>query len=555
MDKLRLFPLGGLGEIGKNMMLIEYDNKAIIIDVGMMFPESDHLGIDYIIPDMGYLRDNLERLTVLGILVTHGHEDHTGAVKHVLDVINAPIYATAITIGLLENKIKEAKIRDAKLNTIKAGDKIKLGPFDIESFHVTHSIPDCVGYAVRTPVGMIMHTGDFKFDHTPVDGWPTDFAAIARFGNEGVLALLADSTNSVRPGWTPSETVIDPAFDRAFAGANGRIMIATFASLISRISQVAKAAQKHDRKMTIAGHSMQENIKMAFRLGYLDFPQSLIVPLDKALKMAPDKIVFMITGSQGEPSSVLSRLANGRHQSIEIQSGDTVILSAHPIPGNEESVMRTINKLIQKGANVIYDPIEEVHVSGHGSQEEMKLMLNMVKPKFFVPVHGELRHLQHHAKIAQELGIPAENCAVVENGTPIDFTPNSMTIGERYPGGYVFVDGHGVGDIGPAVMRDREILASEGFVVVIAAVNSKGDLVSDPRIISRGFVFLRESENLFSNMKETIRRTLKKSNGQTTVSNGSGGRRENILEDVLEKMIYQETKRRPMVFTHIHREK
>lgn len=294
---------------------------------------------------------------------------------------------------------------------------------------------------------------------------------------------------------------------------------------------------------------------MAFRLGYLDFPQSLIVPLDKALKMAPDKIVFMITGSQGEPSSVLSRLANGRHQSIEIQSGDTVILSAHPIPGNEESVMRTINKLIQKGANVIYDPIEEVHVSGHGSQEEMKLMLNMVKPKFFVPVHGELRHLQHHAKIAQELGIPAENCAVVENGTPIDFTPNSMTIGERYPGGYVFVDGHGVGDIGPAVMRDREILASEGFVVVIAAVNSKGDLVSDPRIISRGFVFLRESENLFSNMKETIRRTLKKSNGQTTVSNGSGGRRENILEDVLEKMIYQETKRRPMVFTHIHREK
>ena len=543
MQKLRVIPLGGLGEIGKNMTVFEYGNNAIIVDAGLMFPEGDHLGIDYIIPDMGYLIEHRERLNIHGIIVTHGHEDHTGAIKHVMDIVDAPIFATPLTIGLLKNKLKEARKSSTELITIQAGDVIKRGPFEVETFHVTHSIPDCIGIAIRTPVGLVVHTGDFKFDHTPVDGWAPDFARIAKYGSESVLALFSDSTNADKPGWTPSETVIDAGFDRVFAAATGRIMVATFASLISRIDQAATACQKHGRKMAIVGHSMTENIKMARQLGYLEFPESLIVSLDQAQKMKPEKVVLMVTGSQGEPSAVLSRLANNRQANLEIEPGDTVILSAHPIPGNEEMVQRTINKLIQRGAEVIYDAIEVVHVSGHASQEEMKLMINLVRPKFFVPVHGELRHLHLHARLAQMLGIPKENFAVVENGTIIEFTPNKMEIVDRYPGGYVFVDGAGVGDIGPAVMRDREILAAEGFVIVFAAVDKKGRLTEEPRIISRGFVFLREADELFSNMRETVRRTIKKFNN---------GRTADAVEEALNRMIYQETKRRPMIFVHIH---
>jgi ribonuclease J len=544
MQRVRVIPLGGLGEIGKNMSVFEYGNNAIIVDAGLMFPEGDHLGIDYIIPDMGYLVEHRARLNIHGIFVTHGHEDHTGAIRHVLDVVDAPIFATALTCGLLNNKIKEARINHANLVTIKAGDTIKRGPFEVEAFHVCHSIPDCVGFAIRTPVGLMVHTGDFKFDHTPVDGWPTDFARISSYGQQGVLALFSDSTNADRPGWTPSETVIDAAFDRVFSRAEGRIIVATFASLISRIAQVATACTRYGRKMAVAGTSMQENIKMALELKYLDFPRELIVPLDQALRMAPEKVVFMVTGSQGEPSAVLSRLANHRHNQIEIEPGDTVIMSAHPIPGNEEMVQRIINKMIQSGADVVYDAIESVHVSGHASQEEMKLMLNLVRPKYFVPVHGELRHLHSHSRLAIEQGIPKENCAIIENGTILEFDKDRMYIGERYPGGYVFVDGHGVGDIGPAVMRDREILASEGFVVVIANVGKNGELYGDPRIISRGFVFLRDSEGLFNNIKETVRKTLKK---------GMNGRREELVEEAVTRMVLQETKRRPMVFAHIHK--
>lgn len=544
MQRVRVIPLGGLGEIGKNMSVFEYGNNAIIVDAGLMFPEGDHLGIDYIIPDMGYLIEHRSRLTIHGIFVTHGHEDHTGAIRHVLDVVNAPIFATPLTCGLLNNKIKEARISTAKLNTIRAGDVIKRGPFEVEAFHVCHSIPDCVGFAIRTPVGLMVHTGDFKFDHTPVDGWPTDFARISGYGEQGVLALFSDSTNADRPGWTPSETAIDAGFDRVFNKAEGRIIIATFASLISRIAQVADACMKYGRKMAITGTSMTENIKMAYELGYLEFPRDLIVPLDQALKMPKHDVVFMVTGSQGEPSAVLSRLANHRHNQIEIQKGDTVVMSSHPIPGNEETVQRIINKLLQSGANVIYDSIERVHVSGHASQEEMKLMINLVRPKFFVPVHGELRHLHSHANLAVEQGIPRENCAVIENGTILEFDKNKMYIGDRYPGGYVFVDGHGVGDIGPAVMRDREILASEGFVVIVISTDRKGEIVGEPRIISRGFVFLRDSEGLFNNIKDTVRKTLKR---------GLNGRKEEIVEEAVTRMLFQETKRRPMVFCHVQR--
>lgn len=542
MQKLRVIPLGGLGEIGKNMCVFEYGNHAIIIDGGLMFPEGDHLGIDYIIPDMGYLVENRQRLTIHGIFITHGHEDHIGAIKHVVDVVDAPILATPLTMGLIKNKLKEAK-KTFKSHVFQAGDIIKRGPFEVEAFHVTHSIPDCVGFGIRTPVGLVVFTGDFKFDHTPVDGQPTDFARIARMGQQGVLALFSDSTNADRPGWTPSETVIDEAFDRVFMAATGRIMVATFASLISRISQVAQAAQAYRRKMAIVGQSMSENVKMSFELGYLDFPRDLIVSVEQALQMPPDKVVFMVTGSQGEPSSVLSRLATGKHPQIDIQEGDTVILSAHPIPGNEETVQRTINKLFQRGANVIYDAIERVHVSGHASQEEMKLMINLVRPQFFIPTHGELRHLHGHARLATQVGVPPANCAVIENGTILEFTPNSMKVVERYPGGYVFVDGNGVGDIGPAVMRDREILAAEGFVTIFAVVDSQGRLVRQPHIISRGFVFIKDAEHLMEAIRETVRRTLKKS---------ANGRREEQIEDAVSRLIYQETKRRPMIFAHVH---
>jgi ribonuclease J len=543
MSTLKVIPLGGLGEIGKNMMLIEYGNDAVIIDAGLMFPEGDHLGVDYIIPDMGYLLQNRDRLTMQGIFVTHGHEDHTGAISHLLDVIDAPIFATALTCGLLKVKLNKGKHNSAELNVIKAGDVIRCGPFEVESFHVCHSIPDGVGFGVRTPVGLIVHTGDFKFDHTPVDGWPPDFARLSIFGEEGVLALFADSTNADKAGWTPSESVIDAGFDRVFQKAQGRIMVATFASLISRVSQVATAALKYKRKIAITGYSMQENITMARKLGYLDFPHDLIVPLDEALKMPPSKVVFMVTGSQGEPSAVLSRLATGRHNQIEVNPGDTIIMSAHPIPGNEEMVQRTINRLFQRGANVIYDAIEQVHVSGHASQEEMKLMINLVRPKFFVPVHGELRHLHQHAQLAASLGIPEENCAIIENGTILEFTKDSMAVGDRYPGGYIFVDGAGVGDVGPAVMRDRELLANEGFVIIIAALDQNGNLMEEPTIISRGFVFLRDSEELFEAIRQTVRNAVKRNkNGRTATS----------IEDAVGRMIYQEIKRRPMIFAHVH---
>ncbi|RPI99629.1 MAG: ribonuclease J, partial [Chloroflexi bacterium] len=418
--KLRILPLGGLGEVGKNMMLINHGNDGILIDVGIMFPENDMLGIDYIIPDFQYVVDQLENgLVIHAIIVTHGHEDHTGAIGHVLDFINAPVYATALTAGLLEVKIRQAGHRDHPLKVFKAGDVLELGPFSVETFHVCHSIPDGVGLGINTPAGLIVHSSDFKFDHTPVDGWPPDFAKLAEFSQRGVLALLSDSTNADRDGWTPSESVIDRAFDEVFKQAEGRIIVATFASLISRIHQVAVAAQRYGRKMAVAGHSMAEYIKVATRLGYLKLPKDLIVSIEQAGKMPPREVVIMATGSQGEPSAVLGRLALGRHRQLEIMKGDTVIMSAHPIPGNEELVHRTINRLIQRGAHVIYDPLYAVHVSGHARREELKLLLNLVRPKFFIPVHGELRHLTQHKLLAQEVGIPPQFIAVVENGTEI----------------------------------------------------------------------------------------------------------------------------------------
>jgi ribonuclease J len=537
---LRLIPLGGLGEIGKNMMIVEYGDNAVVIDTGIMFPENDMLGIDYIIPDFRYLLNKKDRIR--GIIVTHGHEDHTGAIRHVLDEIQVPIYATPLTRGLLEAKLsRNGLLRQAQIHTIRAGENARLGPFDIEFFHVCHSIPDGVGLGINTPAGLVVHSGDFKFDHTPVDGWPTDFAKLGEFGGRGVLALLADSTNADKRGWTPSEAVIDPAFDAVFRQAKGRILIATFASLISRMVQVARAAERHGRVMAFVGTSMIENAKIARNLGYLDVADELVVPLDQALNMKPSQVVLMCTGTQGEPLSILGRLSSGNNRQFDLQPDDTVVLSSHPIPGNEEMVHRTINRLIQRGAEVIYDAVAPVHVSGHASQEEMKLLLQLVRPRNFIPIHGELRHLKQHAALAREVGIPDENIAVVENGTVVEFADNRMQVGERVPGGYVFVDGRGVGDIGPTVMREREALARDGFVIVHLNLNPQGSLRAQPEIISKGFVFVRDAEELMARAQAKVSEIVK----------GADGDVQERVEKELAKYFYAETRRRPMVFVVI----
>jgi len=545
--KLRIVPLGGLGEIGKNMTAFELGNDAIIIDTGIMFPNNDMLGVDYIIPDFRYLLDRKD-LTIHGLVYTHGHEDHTGAVAHVVEQFKGvPIYATPLTAGLIEVKLIDAKlINHTTINVIKAGEKFNVGPFKLESFHVCHSIPDCVGYGIHTPHGLIVHTGDYKFDNTPVDGRKPDYAKLAQFSQEGVMLLMADSTNADKPGWTPSEAVIDGAFEEVFRTAKGRIMVATFASLISRIQQVVNAAQKYGRKIAFAGHTMTENVKMARRLNILKVPDDMIIDLGRANTLEPHKVVVMITGSQGEPSAVLSKLATGTYRALEVNPGDTVIVSAHPIPGNEESVSRTINKLFQRGANVIYDPILPVHVSGHGSQEEMKMMLNLVRPRYFMPIHGELRHLHQHSRIAVEMGIPEKNIFVVENGMVLEVDKYGVRKGERVPGGYVFVDGASVGDIGKSVMRDRELLARDGFVIISATVDKhNGKLIGEPEIITRGFIYMRDADDLMKQMKNTITQVI--NNGAS-----KNGNRKDKVQDSISRMLFNETKRRPMVFSIIH---
>jgi len=541
---LRIVPLGGLGEVGKNMMSIEYGDNILIIDSGIMFPENDMLGIDYIIPDFKYLDDKKSKIR--GIIITHGHEDHTGAIRHVIEEFNVPIYATKLTSGLLEVKLRRGGLLEkAQLNTISAGDELQLGPFNIEFFHVCHSIPDAVGLGITTPAGLIVHSGDYKFDHTPVDGWPPDFGKLAELGSRGVLALLADSTNADEPGWTPSETVIDPAFDQVFRQAKGRILIGSFASLISRMQQVANAAQRHGRSLAFVGRSMVDNSKMARELGYLDIPDELIVPLDQAMKMKPSKVALMCTGTQGEPSSILGRLSTGSNRQFDLIPGDTIVLSSTPIPGNEEMVHRTINRLFQRGAEVIYDSILPVHVSGHANQDEMKLLLQLVKPKHFIPIHGELRHLKQHAALAREIGIPQERIAVVENGTEIEFSNGEMRIGERIPGGYIFVDGSGVGDIGPKVMRERETLAREGLVIVHVNLDcDQNRIVGEPEIVSKGFVFVHDATDLFDEARELVLKIAGK---------GLNEGLEERIENELSRFFYAETKRRPMVFAFISR--
>ena len=541
--KLKIIPLGGLGEVGKNMTAYEFQNKILVVDAGIMFPSNDMIGIDYIVPDYEYLRGRAGN--VVGVVITHGHEDHIGAIHHVLNDINAPVYATPLTLGLIEGKLaRNNASAKADLNKVEAGDSIEIGPFKVEFFHVCHSIPDAAALGITTPAGLVVHMSDFKFDQTPVDGWPTDYAKLAEFSQRGVDVLLSDSTNAERPGWTPSEKVIGPAFDKVFAEAEGRVIVATFASLISRVQQVADSAAKHGRKMTFAGPSMVDNVKIARKLGYLDIPDEIIVPIDQALKMQDHKVAIMCTGSQGEPSSIVGRLAAGTNRQFDLKQGDTVVLSSHPIPGNEEAISRTINRLMHRGAEVIYDAIAPVHVSGHAAQEEQKLLISLVRPKHFIPIHGELRHLRRHGKLAVEVGVEEDNVMVVENGQIVVLAGGKLTLGERIPGGYVFVDGDSVGEIDFGVMREREKLARAGiFLIDISVDKLNGRLLHDPEIITRGFVSPEDAEELLPEVRKHI----------MDVVNNGGWESEKDIANAVRSYLYEETKRRPMVLVTLSR--
>lgn len=535
--KLKIIPLGGLGEVGKNMTAYEFNNQILVVDAGIMFPRNDMLGIDYIVPDYEYLRKKADK--VVGIVITHGHEDHIGAIHHVLNDIPVPVYATPLTRGLIEVKLARNNVSDkGLLHTIEAGDSVEIGPFKVEFFHVCHSIPDSVGLGITTPAGLVVHMSDFKFDHTPVDGWPTDYAKLAEFSRRGVELLLSDSTNAERPGWTPSEMVIGPALDKVFTEAPGRVIVATFASLISRIQQVADSAAKHGRKMALAGASMIDNVKIARKLGYLQIPDETLIPLDQALQMQGHKVVLMCTGSQGEPSSIVGRLSAGTNRQFDLKPKDTVVLSSHPIPGNEETISNTINRLLRRGANVIYDSLAPVHVSGHASQEEQKLLINIVKPKHFLPIHGELRMLKQHAALAVELGIPEENVTVVENGQIVELSGGKIRLGERIPGGYVFVDGQSIGDIDYDIMRERGRLARNGiFLIDISVDKLNGRLLHGPEIITRGFVSPEDAEQMIPEVRQRI----------LDVVNGGGLDNEKDIANAVKSYLYEETKRRPMV--------
>jgi ribonuclease J len=540
---LKIIPLGGLGEIGKNMMVFQWEDQIMVVDAGIMFPANDMLGVDLVLPDWSYLRDKADQIT--GVVITHGHEDHLGALPFLIrDLqLSVPIYATRLVQGLLENKLKEARLAGTCQQVVVVdGERFAVGPFEVECIAINHSIPDGVALAIRTPVGMVLHTGDFKFDYTPVHGSAPDFGRIAELGNDGVMVLLADSTGAERPGWTPSESTINETFDHIFREASGRIIISTFASLLSRVQQVLDAAYAHRRKVALAGYSMRSNVRIAQKLGYLNVPRGTLVEIEKAKQLPPEKVVFITTGAQGQPEAALARIATGRHKDIEIIPGDTVILSSHPIPGNERLISQMINRLIRRGAEVLYPPLVPVHVSGHAAQEEMRLLLTLAKPEYFMPVHGELRHLHAHARLAHQLGIPEQYVLVVENGVVLEFDAAGAVVGDRIPGGYVFVDGSGVGDVGPTVLRDREALSTYGFVVVVVRWSfALRALQGEPEIITRGFVYEKEAGLLITSAQILVADTL-----QETSRVGKRGLEETIRQ-VLGRYFYEQTGRKPMI--------
>jgi len=542
-QKLNIIPLGGLGEIGKNMTVFKYGDDIIVVDAGLAFPEDDMLGIDLVIPDISYLTENKDKIRA--IFLTHGHEDHIGALPYVLKKLDLPVYGTALTLGILQGRLKQNGVSSSQLKTIQPGDVIRAGAFKLEFIRINHSIPDAISIAIHTPIGTVIHTGDFKFDQTPVDGQVTQFSKFAQLGDKGVLMLLADSTNVERPGYTLSEKIVGKTFDEEFRYAQNRIIIATFSSNVHRIQQVVEAAVKYNRKVAVIGRSMVNVVNIAIELGYLNIPEGTLIEVNETNNYPPSQVVIMTTGSQGEPMSALTRMAMSDHKQIGIVPGDTVIISATPIPGNEKGVSRTIDHLFKLGAEVIYEKSSGIHVSGHASQEEIKLMHNLVRPKFFMPVHGEYRMLVKHAKLAQSLGMPKENVVIGENGSVIELTSDSICINGKVTAGKVLVDGLGVGDVGNIVLRDRRQLSQDGILIVVVTIDKQDcSVVSGPDIVSRGFVYVREADDLMENAKEKVQIALNRCQ-ENGVSEWSAIK--SAVRDSLSRYLYEKTRRRPMI--------
>ena len=534
---LRIIPLGGLGEIGKNMMAIEYGDDILIIDCGLMFPDEAHHGVDIVLPDAQYVIDRAEN--VLGVVITHGHEDHIGALPHILPELRVPVYGTALTIGLVSVKIRESRRpRGISLETVEPGDTLNLGAFDVTLFRVNHSIPDAAGVIIDTPVGTIVHTGDFKLDHTPVDGKPTDFQRLAQAGEDGVLLLLSDSTYADVAGHTPSEAVVGKALTRYIGEAQGRVIVASFASLISRIQQVADAAAAHGRRLGIIGRSMVDNVRLATELGYLRVPDGLIIPANQLESSVPEETVIMTTGAQGEPTSALVRMARGTHQQVRIQPGDTVILSSNPIPGNEAVVGQTIDGLFRLGADVLYSRTEQVHVRGHASQEDLKLMMRLTKPRYFVPIHGDFRHLVHHTRLAESVGIPDDNIFLMNDGDVLEIDDDGAAqIAESLDMRDRFVSGIHVGSVDNEVLRERAALSRDGIVAVSLPIDSESyELVGDPVITMMGFLDEERADDLSERLIEIV---------EDAVAKAQDAAIESTVREELNNFIYKDTRRRP----------
>ncbi len=540
---LRVIPLGGLGEIGKNMMVIEYGDEAVVIDSGVLFPEENMPGVDFVIPDVSYLVENSDKLKA--ILITHGHEDHIGALPYVLEHLDVPVYSSRLTHGLITVKLKEhGRLADARLNVVQPDEPFTIGKLGIEFFRVCHSIPDAMGITIRTPLGLVIHTGDFKVDHTPTDGKPTDFSVLARMADEGVLLLCSDSTYAEVEGYTPSEMLVGESLDREISQAQGRVMVATFASLISRVQQVVDAAVRYDRKVTVVGRSMVNNVKMARNLGYLQVPEGAIISMSEARKLPHDEVVIIATGAQGEPTSALVRIANGEHQDVEIEEGDTVIVSASPIPGNETLVARTLDNLLRQGAKVLYSRIATVHVHGHASREELKMMLSLVKPKFFVPVHGEYRHLVAHADLAVSMGIPAENTFVLEDGEVLALWDDYGEVVGDVPAGHVYIDGRTTWDDTSKVLDERRRLASDGVVAFTLMIDREtGDFLNHPLVKSSGFLEMNGADGLLEQASEVVLDALEELEGNER----RNGKIETKIKRAVSKYLYDETRMRPTI--------
>lgn len=543
--KLKIIPLGGLHEVGKNITVFEYEDEIIVVDCGLSFPEDDMLGIDLVIPDITYLQKNVDKIK--GLIITHGHEDHIGSVPYLLKQINIPVYAPRLAMGLIRNKLEEHKIlRSSKLIEVMQGETITLGKhFKVEFIRSTHSIPDSVMLAIKTPVGTILHTGDFKVDYTPIDGKIMDLGRIAELGNEGILALMSDSTNAERKGFTMSESSIGPVFDNLFDGCTKRIVVATFASNVHRVQQIVNSAVKYKRKIAVCGRSMINMINTARELGYIDCPEDLFIDIDMMSTYNDEQLVIITTGSQGETMSALTRMAAGDHRKVKITPNDLVIISANPIPGNEKLVSKVIDDLMQIGAEVVYSALADVHVSGHACQEEQKLIFALAKPKFFIPVHGEYRQLIAHAETAQSMGIPAKNIVLMENGRVVELSEDEIKLAGMVPNGRVLVDGLGVGDVGNIVLRDRQHLSQDGLIVIVLTMDSStGEVVAGPDVISRGFVYVRESENLMDEVKSVVRHEIKKCE-EKEIRDWSTIK--STVRENLRDYIFVKTKRNPMI--------